>query len=65
MSKFKHLGYVLDEPDPDDVGAVAGIIKSLVNAKGLQLECARVLHKGLIMPVLLHGSETIKWREKD
>ena len=30
----------------------------------LQLECVRVLHETLIMPVLLYGSETMIWREK-
>ena len=31
----------------------------MVNAKGLHLECARVLHEALLMPVLLYGSRTI------
>ena len=37
---------------------IAGAIISLVNARGLQLECARVLHEALFMSVLLYGSET-------
>ena len=37
---------------------------SLVNARSLQLECARVLHESLLVPVLTYGSETI-WREKE
>ena len=32
---------------------VAGAIRSLVNDKGMQLECARVLHEGFLVPVLL------------
>ena len=36
---------------------VVGIIKSLVNAKGFQLDCARVL----LLPVRLYGSETMIW----
>ena len=44
---------------------VAGSIKSLVNARGLQLECAMVLHESLLMPVLMHGSETMIWKEKE
>ena len=38
---------------------VVGAIRSLVNASGLQLECARVLHESLLMPVLMYGSETM------
>ena len=40
---------------------VAGAIRSLVNARDLQLECS----KALLMSVLLYGSESIMWREKD
>ena len=42
---------------------VAGAIRSLVNARGLQLECAKVLHDSLLVPVLMYGSETMIWRE--
>ena len=38
---------------------IAGAIRSLVNARNLQLECARVLHKSLPAPVLMYGSETV------
>ena len=30
----------------------------------LQLECTRVLHESLPVPVLTYGSETMIWREK-
>ena len=30
----------------------------------LQVECARVLHKTLLVPVLIYGNETMLWREK-
>ena len=33
--------------------------KSLVNARDMQLECAVVLHETLLVPVLMHGSETM------
>ena len=46
-------------------GRVAGAIRSLVNARSLQLECARVLHESLLVPVLTYGSETIIRREKE
>ena len=36
---------------------VAGAISSLVNAKDLQLECVRVLHDVLLVPVLMYSSE--------
>ena len=37
---------------------VAGVIRSLVNARSLRLECARVLHESLLVLVLMYGSET-------
>ena len=43
---------------------VAGAIKSLVNGKDLQLECAKVLHKTLLVPVLMYGSAKMFWKEK-
>ena len=43
---------------------VAGAIRSLVNVRSLQLECARVLHESLLVPVLMYGSETMIWREE-
>ena len=39
-------------------------IRSLVNARDLQLECARVLHETLLVPVIMYGSETMLWKEK-
>ena len=38
---------------------------SLVNARDLQLECSRVLHETLLIPVLMYGNETILWKEKE
>ena len=43
---------------------VAGVIKSFVNARDLQLECAGVLHETLILPVLMYGNEPMLWKEK-
>ena len=43
---------------------VTDTIRSLVNAQDLQLECAKVLHEILLLPVLTYGSETILWKEK-
>ena len=43
---------------------VAVAIRSLVNAKDLQLECARVLHETLLVLVLMYGSETMLWKEE-
>ena len=40
---------------------VAGAIRFLVNARGLQLDCERMLHKALLVLVLLHISETMIW----
>ena len=44
---------------------VAGAIRSPVNARDLQLECARVLHETLLVPVLMYGSETMLGKEKE
>ena len=44
---------------------VAGAIRSLVNIRDFQLECARVLHETLLVPVLMYGSETMLWKEND
>ena len=38
---------------------VAGAIRSLVNARDFQLECAKVLHEIFFVPVLMYGSETM------
>ena len=72
VSEFKYLGCVLDESDIDGVEynrelpsgmRVVGAIWSLVNATDLQLECARVLHETLLIPVLMYGSGTMIWSE--
>ena len=44
---------------------VAGAIKSPVNAKDLQLDCARVFHETLLVPVLMYDSETMLWKEEE
>ena len=41
---------------------VAGTIRSLVNARSLQLECARVLNESLLVPILTYDSVTMIWR---
>ena len=38
---------------------VAYAILSLVNARGLQLECARVLYETLFTPVFMYSIETM------
>ena len=43
---------------------VTGIIRSLVKARSLQLECAMVFHELLLVPVLTDGRESMIWREK-
>ena len=65
---------VLDESGPDGakcskkVGSgrrVAGTIRSLVNARDLQLGCATVLNEMELVPVLMYGSEAMLWKEKE
>ena len=64
VSNFKYLGCVLEESGTDWTKCskkgvsgrrVAGAIRSLVNARDLQLECARFLHETLLVPVLMYG----------
>ena len=73
VSEFKYLGCVLDESgtfEPECCRKVErgrrepGAIRSLNNARNLQLQCARVLHWPLLVPVVTYGSETI-WKEKE
>ena len=45
-------------------GMVTDAIRSLVNARDLQLESATVLHETLLIPVLTYGSETMLWKER-
>ena len=40
---------------------VAGAIRPLVNARNLQLGCARVLHDSLVVLVLMYGRKTRIW----
>ena len=44
---------------------VASAINKAINARGLQLECVRVLYQALLMPVLLYDSKRMIWREKE
>ena len=72
--RIRYLRCVLDESGTDEavcsrkvasVRRVAGAIRSLVNARSVQLECARVLQESLLEPVLTYGSKTMIWREKE
>ena len=77
VSEFKYLGCLLDDSGTDEAecsrkvaigrrvaGADRSFIRSLVNPRSLQLECAKVLHESLLVPVLTYVSETIICREK-
>ena len=46
------------------IGRRVACIRSLGNAKGLQLECARVFHKILLVPLLMYDSETVILKER-
>ena len=65
---------VLDESGTDEAVCsrkvvnwrrVACAIRPLVKARSLELECARVLHESLLVPVLTYVSETMVWRENE
>ena len=65
--EFKYLGFVLDKSVIDEAECsrkVAVVIRSLVTAWSLQLECAKALHESLLVPVLTYGTKTMIWREK-
>ena len=42
-----------------------GAIRSQVNTRDLQLECIRILHETLLVPVLMYISEIMLWKEKE
>ena len=42
-----------------------GAIRSLVNARDWQLECARIFHETFLVPFLMYGSEMVLWKEKE
>ena len=44
---------------------VSGAIRTLVNDRGLQFECARILHETFLVPVLMYDGETMIWKEKE
>ena len=67
VSEFKYLGCVLDKAGIDGTECsrkVANAIRSLVNARDLQIEYARILHETLLASVLTYGSEIMLWKEK-
>ena len=58
--EFKNFGYVLDESGTDEAKCrrkvasgrrVAGAIRSLVNVRGLQLQCAWVFHESILLGI--------------
>ena len=61
------MGYVLDKSCTDDALSYEGCeweegavdIRSLVNVRGLQLQCARFLNEALVVPVLMYNSDTM------
>ena len=59
VSEFKFLGCVLDKSECSRKKAsgrrVAGAIRSLVNARSLQLECARVMFLCMVVRQLYEG----------
>ena len=44
---------------------VADAIRSLINARDLQIKCARVFHETMLVPVLTYGDETMLWKEQE
>ena len=44
---------------------VAGAIRFLINARSLEVDCVRVLHESLLVPVLMYDSETREERSRE
>lgn len=74
VQSFKYLGSVLNVKGNDEADCenkvvqgrkVSGAIRALVNAKGMSVECARVLHESMLVPTLVYGSEVMVWKEKE
>ena len=72
-SEFKYLGYVLDESGTDEAECCrkvasgtrnAGAIRYLVNARNLQLVCARGFQESLLVAVFMYCPETLIWKEQ-
>ena len=72
VSEFKYFGCILDESDTDESvlykgnewARIYGAIMSLVDARGLYLLCARVLHESLVFPVLMYCAKKMIWRKE-
>ena len=47
------------------VSRFVGAIRGLVNVSIMQPKCASVLRKGLVVAVLMYGSEAVVWKEKE
>ena len=62
--KGKCLGYVLDELGADEAECHRKVASGRKFA-GFTAECAKVLHETSLMPVLMYGSETMIWKEKE
>ena len=41
------------------------LFRYLVNARGLHLECSRVLHQTMLVPVFMYSSEIMMWMEEE
>ena len=74
VSEYKYLGCVLDVSGTDRAECSrkmasrrrgSGAIRSLINARDLQLEFDRVLHETLLVPVFTYGRDTMLWIEKE
>ena len=68
ISEFIYFGCVLDESDTGEAEYrrnVRGAIRSLVNARDLELQCATVLLETLVIPVLIDERETMLWKETE
>ena len=68
MPQNLNIWDVLDKSGTDGAGhsrkvvsrrRVARAIRSLVNARDLKLECARVLGETLFVPVIMYGCDTM------
>ena len=57
ISEFKDLSFGVDESGKEGSESFRGV----ASGRSLQLECARVLHKCLLVSVLMYGGDPMVW----
>ena len=61
MSEFKYFRCAFTESGTDEAECHRKVLSGRRIAGAISL----ILHESLLMPVLMHGSETMIWKEKE